>query len=79
MNGENPAAAPQANTARAGDNADNNKATGDERVDAVVAGLGTLRETPVEEHPEVLEEVHRRLGEILGEVDSGDDQSTAGR
>jgi hypothetical protein len=74
MNGETPAAPP-----RYGDNAGNNRATGDERVDAAVAGLGALGEIPVEEHPEVLEEVHRRLGEILGEVDSGDDQSPAGR
>jgi hypothetical protein len=54
MNGENPAVTPSA---------------GDERVDAAVAGLGQLAGAPVEDHPAVLEEVHRRLGEILASLD----------
>jgi hypothetical protein len=49
--------------------------TGDERVDEAVAGLANLRETPVEEHPALLEEIHGRLGEILGEVEPGDNPS----
>jgi hypothetical protein len=49
--------------------------TGDERVDDAVAALAALGEIPVEEHPAVLEEIHGRLGEILGEVEPGDNQS----
>jgi len=48
---------------------ENPAATGDERVDTAVAGLGQLSDVPVEEHPAVLEAVHERLGEILGELD----------
>lgn len=62
MNGENPAVTPP---------------TGDERVDEAVAGLGRLDQAPVDEHPAVLEAVHSRLGEILGEVGPGDDESPA--
>jgi hypothetical protein len=52
-------------------------ATGNERVDAALAGLASLEELPVDQHPEVLERTNRRLGEILGEVESGDDPSPA--
>jgi hypothetical protein len=62
MDGENPAVSPP---------------TGDERVDEAVAGLSQLADTPVEEHPAILEAVHGRLGEILGEVGPGDDESPA--
>lgn len=55
MNGENPAAA---------------EPTGDERVDSAVAGLAGLADTPVADHPAVLERVHRRLGEILASLDA---------
>jgi hypothetical protein len=51
--------------------------TGNDRVDAAVAGLASLDELPVEEHPGLLEQTNRRLGEILGEVESGDDPSPA--
>jgi hypothetical protein len=51
--------------------------TGDDRVDAAVEGLRRLVDMPVEEHPAVLEEVHGRLGEILGEMEPGDDQGPA--
>jgi hypothetical protein len=51
--------------------------TGDTRVDEAVAGLARLADAPVEDHPAVLEEVHLRLAEILGEVESGDDQGPA--
>lgn len=54
MNGENPAAA---------------EPTGDERVDGAVAGLAGLADAPVEDHLAVLEEVHRRLGDILASLD----------
>ena len=42
--------------------------TGDARVDAAVAGLGRLRGTPAEDHVAILEEVHGRLRDILGEL-----------
>jgi hypothetical protein len=42
--------------------------TGDDRVDAAVAGLSRLPGAPAEEHVAVLEEVHGRLRDILGEL-----------
>jgi hypothetical protein len=45
--------------------------TGDDRVDAAVAGLNRLAGAPAEEHVVVLEEVHGRLRDILGEVNEG--------
>jgi hypothetical protein len=45
--------------------------TGDDRVDAALAGLSRLAAGPVEEHVAVLEEVHGRLRDILGEVNEG--------
>jgi hypothetical protein len=43
--------------------------TGDARVDDAVAGLNRLKGRPAEEHVAVLEEVHGRLRDILGELD----------
>ena len=43
--------------------------TGDDRVDAAVAGLSRLPESPAVEHVAALEEVHGRLRDILGELD----------
>jgi hypothetical protein len=45
--------------------------TGDDRVDQAVAGLGRLAGAPAEEHVAVLEEVHGRLRDILGELNEG--------
>ena len=45
--------------------------TGDDRVDAVLAGLNRLAGAPAEEHVAVLEEVHGQLRDILGEVNEG--------
>ena len=45
--------------------------TGDDRVDAAVAGLRRLAGAPADEHVAVLEEVHGRLRDILGEVNEG--------
>jgi len=45
--------------------------TGDDRVDAAMAGLSRLAGAPAEEHVAVLEEVHGRLRDILGEVNEG--------
>jgi len=42
--------------------------TGDPRVDQAIEGLADLGELPLEEHPPVLEAVHDRLREILGEL-----------
>jgi hypothetical protein len=42
--------------------------TGDPRVDEAIEGLTALGELPLEEHPPVLEAVHDRLREILGEL-----------
>ncbi len=45
--------------------------TGDDRVDAAVATLNRLAGAPAEEHVAVLEEVHGRLRDILGEINEG--------
>ena len=45
--------------------------TGDDRVDEAVGGLGRLPGRPVDEHVAVLEEVHGRLRDILGELSEG--------
>jgi hypothetical protein len=45
--------------------------TGDDRVDEAVAGLSRLPGAPAEEHVAVLEEVHGRLRDILGELNEG--------
>jgi isocitrate dehydrogenase len=45
--------------------------TGDDRVDAAVGGLGRLAGRPADEHVAVLEEVHGRLRDILGELNEG--------
>ena len=45
--------------------------TGDNRMDAAVAGLGRLAGAPPDEHVAVLEEVHGRLRDILGEASEG--------
>jgi hypothetical protein len=42
--------------------------TGDPRVDDAISRLAGLREAPLDEHPPVLEAVHDRLREILGEL-----------
>ncbi|MBV9092705.1 MAG: hypothetical protein JO132_02330 [Streptosporangiaceae bacterium] len=47
--------------------------TGDSRVDDAVAALGRLAGKPPEEHVAVLEEVHGRLRDILGEITEKDD------
>jgi hypothetical protein len=45
--------------------------TGDDRVNAALAGLNRLAGAPAEEHVAVLEEVHGQLRDILGEVNEG--------
>jgi hypothetical protein len=55
--------------------------TGEARVDQAMASLDELHRLPVTEHPPVFEQVHRRLREVLGELDPGPDGGTpaAGR
>jgi hypothetical protein len=43
--------------------------TGDARVDEAVAELSRLQGRPADEHVAILEEVHGRLRDILGELD----------
>jgi hypothetical protein len=42
--------------------------TGDVRVDAAIGGLSSLEDMDLAERPAVIEEVHDRLREILGEL-----------
>ena len=46
-------------------------ATGEPRVDAALARLDELEGLPVTEHRAVFEDVHRRLRDVLGELDTG--------
>lgn len=46
-------------------------ATGEARVDEALAWLDELPRLPVTEHPAAFEQVHRRLQEVLGELDTG--------
>jgi hypothetical protein len=45
--------------------------TGEPRVDAALRLLDRLPGLPVSEHPELFEQVHAQLTEVLGELDSG--------
>lgn len=43
--------------------------TGDERVDAAVARLAELETVPPSAHPEIFQDVHRRLQDTLAGID----------
>lgn len=45
-------------------------ATGEPRVDAALARLDELAGRPVTEHRAIFEDVHRRLRDVLGELDT---------
>jgi hypothetical protein len=45
--------------------------TGEPRVDAALRLLDRLPGLPVSDHPELFEQVHARLSEVLGELESG--------
>ncbi len=45
--------------------------TGEPRVDVALELLESLPEVPLGEHPEVFEQVHARLSEVLDELDTG--------
>jgi hypothetical protein len=66
-----PAAAPDGGEPRPAAEPTLSPPTGDDRVDAAMAGLSRLAGAPPEEHVAVLEEVHGRLRDILGEVNEG--------
>ena len=46
-------------------------ATGEPRVDAALKLLERLPGLPVSDHPELFEQVHAQLSQVLGELDSG--------
>jgi hypothetical protein len=46
-------------------------ATGEPRVDAALKLLDRLPGLPVSEHPQLFEQVHAQLSDVLGELDSG--------
>jgi hypothetical protein len=45
--------------------------TGEPRVDAALRLLDRLPGLPVSDHPELFEEIHAQLTEVLGELDYG--------
>jgi hypothetical protein len=62
--------APAGLTADAEGPAELRSSTGEPRVDAALARLGELAGRPVTEHRAVFDDVHRRLRDVLGELDS---------
>ena len=50
-------------------------ATGEPRVDAALARLDELSGRPVTEHRAIFEDVHRRLRDVLGELDTREQNS----
>ena len=52
--------------------------TGEPRVDAALRLLDRLPGLPVSEHPELFEQVHAQLSDVLGELDSGPASPPAG-
>ena len=63
--------APAAATAEAGPGPGPSTGTGEPRVDAALRLLDRLPGLPVSEHPELFEQVHAQLTDVLGELDSG--------
>jgi hypothetical protein len=64
-----PALVPAPEAAMAG--AGPGRGTGEPRVDAALRLLDRLPGLPVSEHPELFEQVHAQLTDVLGELDSG--------
>jgi hypothetical protein len=52
--------------------------TGEPRVDAALARLDELAGQPVTEHRAIFDDVHRRLREVLGELDTREQRSGDG-
>ena len=63
-----PGAAPAAPEAPA---APGSPATGEPRVDAALKLLDRLPGMPVSDHPELFQQIHAQLSEVLGDLDSG--------
>jgi hypothetical protein len=57
------------------DGAEQRPATGEPRVDAALARLDELAGRPVTEHRAIFEDVHRRLRDVLGELDTREQNS----
>jgi hypothetical protein len=55
-----------------GEPGEQRSATGEPRVDAALARLDELAGRPVTEHRAIFEDVHRRLKDVLGELDTRD-------
>jgi hypothetical protein len=53
--------------------------TGEPRVDAALARLDELDARPVTEHRAIFDDVHRRLRDVLGELDTREQPQGAGR
>jgi hypothetical protein len=53
-------------------------ATGEPRVDAALARLDELTGRPFTEHRAIFEDVHRRLRDVLGELDTRDPSQSEG-
>jgi hypothetical protein len=65
--------APEPEAARSGAAPSGVPGTGEPRVDAALKLLDRLPGLPVSQHPELFEQVHAQLTEVLGELDSGPD------
>jgi hypothetical protein len=52
-------------------NGNDGQTTGDARVDAALARLDELAEAPLTTHPEIFEDVHRRLQDALTGIEQG--------
>jgi hypothetical protein len=52
--------------------------TGEPRVDAALRLLDRLPGLPVSDHPELFEQVHAQLTDVLGELDSGTGPTRSG-
>jgi hypothetical protein len=66
--GPEPAGPPAPEAARAA-GSPGRESTGDERVDAATARLAELDSVPTASHPEIFQDVHRRLQEALTGID----------
>jgi hypothetical protein len=69
--GRNEAAADAVATETAAGQATGEQTTGEPRVDAALKLLERLPGLPVSDHPELFEQVHARLSEVLDELESG--------
>jgi hypothetical protein len=69
--GQGPGAGPGTGELSTGELSTGELSTGEPRVDAALKLLDRLPGLPVSEHPELFEQVHAQLTEVLGELDSG--------